>query len=271
MKNSAPIGIFDSGIGGLTVAKAINNILPNEQLIYFGDTAHFPYGDKAAYSIKHYSAQIAQFLLDKGCKAIVIACNTASSVASKPLLKVLPVDYQLLNVIDPVAQYIAQEHSKNKVGVIATKGTIGSRIYPKSIKSLDESIDVTSLATPLLAPMIEEGFFDNTISRTVIAEYLNKKNLKNVEALILGCTHYPLIEKEVQEFYDQNNRTVEIVNSAKVVAESVQKVLSQNNLLANEKSGTHHFYVSDYTKSFEKSTRFFFGDELKLEKMDLWK
>jgi len=271
MNRNAPIGIFDSGIGGLTVAKAINDVLPNEQIIYFGDTAHFPYGDKAAYSIKHYSALISEFLLKKGCKAIIIACNTASSVASKPLVKLLPEGFQLLNVIDPVARYVADHHSKNKVGVIATKGTIGSRIYPKSIKSIDDSIEVTSLATPLLAPMIEEGFFNNTISKTVIAEYLNKKNIKDVEALILGCTHYPLIEREVQEFYASNNREVEIINSANVVATSVQKALQESRLLSDRPNNNHHFYVSDYTKSFEKSTKFFFGDELKLEKMDLWK
>ncbi len=271
MNKDAPIGIFDSGIGGLTVAKEIAKILPNEQIIYFGDTAHFPYGDKAAYSIKHYSALISKFLLEKNCKAIVIACNTASSVASKPLKKILPIDFPLLNVIDPVAQHIAINNSNDKVGVIATKGTIGSRIYPKSIKNINENIEVASLATPLLAPMIEEGFFNNTISRTVIAEYLNKKNIKDVEALILGCTHYPLIESEVEEFYADNNRKVKIINSAKVVAASVKKALEEKDLLSNKANNSHHFYVSDYTKSFEKSTKFFFGNELKLEKMDLWK
>tara|TARA_B100000795_G_scaffold136560_1_gene101982 strand:- start:2511 stop:3326 length:816 start_codon:yes stop_codon:yes gene_type:complete len=271
MNRNAPIGIFDSGIGGLTVAKAINDILPNEKIVYFGDTAHFPYGDKAAYSIKHYSALISQFLLKKGCKSIVIACNTASSVASKPLVKLLPEGFQLLNVIDPIAKYVADNYSKNKVGVIATKGTIESRIYPRSIKVIDSSIEVASLATPLLAPMIEEGFFNDTISRTVIAEYLTKKNIKDVEALILGCTHYPLIEKEVKEFYASNNRAVEIINSANIVAKSVKKALTDRELLAIVPNNNHHFYVSDYTKSFEKSTKFFFGDELKLEKMDLWK
>ena len=162
-------------------------------------------------------------------------------------------------------------NANDKVGVIATKGTIGSRIYPKSIKNLNNHIEVASLATPLLAPMIEEGFFNNTISKTVIAEYLNKKNIKDVEALILGCTHYPLIEKEVEEFYADNNRIVKIINSAKVVATSVKMALEEKNLLSNKLKNSHHFYVSDYTKSFEKSTKFFFGDELKLERMDLWK
>jgi glutamate racemase len=271
MNKNAPIGIFDSGIGGLTVAKEIANILPNEQIIYFGDTAHFPYGDKAAYSIKHYSALICKFLLEKKCKSIIIACNTASSVASRPLQKILPEAFPLLNVIDPVAQHIVEHYAQAKVGVIATKGTIGSRIYPKSIKSLNDEIQVSSLATPLLAPMIEEGFFNNTISRTVIAEYLNKKSLKDVEALILGCTHYPLIENEIEEFYSNNNRKVNIINSAKVVASSVKKALEDKNLLSESVNNEHHFFVSDYTKSFEKSTKFFFGDELKLEKMDLWK
>jgi len=271
MNKEGPIGIFDSGIGGLTVAREISKILPNEQIIYFGDTAHFPYGDKAAYSIKHYSSLISKFLLSKNCKSIVIACNTASSVASKPLQKILPVDFPLLNVIDPVADHIAKSNANKKIGVIATKGTIGSRIYPNSIKNINENIEVVSLATPLLAPMIEEGFFNNTISSTVIAEYLNKTNIKDVETLILGCTHYPLIENEVKAFYANSNRKVKIINSARVVANSLKSLLEEKNLLSDEIKNNHHFYVSDYTKSFEKSTKFFFGDELKLEKMDLWK
>lgn len=270
MDQSAPIGIFDSGIGGLTVAKAINELLPNEKLIYFGDIAHFPYGDKSSEAIRSYSKQIALFLIEKGCKAIIIACNTASAMAAKHLTDVLPEGFPVINVVSPVAEYTKTRFSSKKVGVIATKGTIGSRIYPKSITQLDPSISVTSLATPLLAPMIEEGFFDNNISRTIIAEYLNKKNLKDVEAIILGCTHYPLIEQEVREFYKKNNRTVEIINSAKVVAQSVETTLKAKRLLSTENSTQHHFYVSDYTQSFEKSTRYFFGNQLKLEKMNIW-
>lgn len=271
MNKEAPIGIFDSGIGGLTVAREVAKILPNEQIIYFGDTAHFPYGDKAASSIVHYSTLITKFLLSKNCKAIVIACNTASAVASKPLNRILPENFPILNVIDPVANHIAINNANEKIGIIATKGTIGSRIYPKSIKNINKNIDVTSLATPLLAPMIEEGFFNNTISRTIIAEYLNKKNIKDVEVLILGCTHYPLIENEVKEFYANNNRKVKVINSARVVAAELKKVLEEQKLLSDNISKNHNFYVSDYTKSFEKSTKFFFGDQLALDKMDLWK
>lgn len=270
MDQAAPIGIFDSGIGGLTVAKAINQLLPNEKLLYFGDTAHFPYGDKSSEAIKSYSEQITKFLIEKGCKAVVIACNTASAMSAKHLIDVLPLGFPIINVVSPVAEYTKTHFKYKKVGVIATKGTIGSRIYPKSIHQLDPTITVTSLATPLLAPMIEEGFFDNTISRTIIAEYLNKKNLKDVEALILGCTHYPLIEQEVKEYYIKNNRDVKIINSAKVVAETVRVLLTEKHLLSSEKPTNHHFYVSDYTKSFEKSTRYFFGNELKLEKMNIW-
>ncbi|MEY3399295.1 MAG: glutamate racemase, partial [Bacteroidota bacterium] len=163
-----PIGIFDSGIGGLTVAAAIRKALPGESLIYFGDTAHLPYGDKSAESIRHYAARITDFLIKKKCKAIVIACNTASAHAFKTVRDVAGPDIPVVNVIDPVSEYISTRYTDGKVGVIGTKGTIESRIYVKRIEKLNKKLKVMSCATPLLAPMIEEGFFNNTISRTVI-------------------------------------------------------------------------------------------------------
>lgn len=265
-----PIGIFDSGIGGLTVAKAIADLLPNEQIIYFGDTAHFPYGDKSEEAIKSYSKGICEFLLSQNCKAIVIACNTASSLAAKYLVEFLPNDFPLIDVIQPVAKFVS-EANFSKVGVIATKGTVGSKVYPTRINELSPQIDVQSLATPLLAPMIEEAFFNNTISQTVINEYLSQPVLASIKAIILGCTHYPLIEEEVRSYYQKSKQTVQVVNSAKVVAEAVQEVLANMTLLSLSDSSEHHFYVSDFTDSFEKSTKIFFGDELKLEKENIWR
>lgn len=269
MEQKEPIGIFDSGIGGLTVAKAISTLLPNEQIIYFGDTAHFPYGDKSEESIKKYSKGISEFLLKQNCKTIIIACNTASSLASSFLRSFLPNNLPLIDVILPVAKFL-QSSSYEKVGVIATKGTIGSGIYSKRINELSPKIEVSSLATPLLAPMIEEAFFDNNISHTVINEYLSHQKLEKIQALILGCTHYPLIETEISQFYKSTNQNVFVVNSAKVVANEVQRILKSKQLLSKSLSGEHHFYVSDFTDSFEKSTKIFFGDELRLEKQNIW-
>src|SRR6476646_10053534 len=198
----SPIGIFDSGIGGLTVANAIRNVLPHESLVYFGDTAHMPYGDKSAEAIKYYSLKIGKFLQEQGCKAIVIACNTASSLGYQDLKDFLGNDLPILNVIDPVVEFCAQQPNYHKIGVIATKATIKSDVYARKLNEALPDVDVKSLATPLLAPMIEEGFFNNNISKTIINTYLSSPKLKKIDSLILACTHYPLIRNEINEFYN---------------------------------------------------------------------
>jgi glutamate racemase len=266
LSNNRPIGIFDSGIGGLTVAHAIQELLPNEQLIYFGDTAHLPYGDKSKESIISYSKKITRFLIQKNCKAIVIACNTASSFAYKEVVKEIGNEIPILNVIDPIVAHVKEQKYKN-VGVIGTKGTIGSRIYPRKLEKIVKGINVGSLSTPLLCPMIEEGFFNNNISRTIINAYLEKKPLDNIEALILACTHYPLIKEEVEEYY---NGSVNVIDSAHVTALAVQKLLKTKKLFSEKLEAKHHFYVSDLTDSFEKSTRTFFTKPLHLELEHLW-
>ena len=262
-----PIGIFDSGIGGLTVANAIQKVLPNESLVYFGDTAHLPYGDKSPDSIKYYAIRISQFLLKENCKMIVIACNTASSVAYETVKDFVGGAVPVVNVIDPVVDYVTSNKNHHKIGVIGTKGTIKSDIYAKKIHLKDKKIEVASLATPLLAPMIEEGFFDNKISRTVIASYLDSRKLAKIDSLILACTHYPLIKKEVEEYY---KKEIDIVDSAGVVADSVKEVLKKDKLLAPKNKPSHHFHVSDFTKSFEESTKFFFKNRISLEKKEIW-
>jgi glutamate racemase len=264
--NSNPIGIFDSGIGGLTVASAIHNLLPKESLIYYGDTAHFPYGEKSSDSLKYYAIRITQFLLRHQCKMIVIACNTASSVAYetvKDFAGAIPV----VNVIDPVVEEIVKDKASLKIGVIATKGTIKSDVYARKIKSLNKKIQVESVATPLLAPMIEEGFFNNKISRTVIGSYLSKPKLKKIDSLVLACTHYPLIRPEIEEFY---NKEVHIFDSADIVARHVRETLKKNKFLASNRKPKMRFYVSDFTKSSEASTRLFFGSRIHLEEMNIW-
>jgi len=265
---SSPIGIFDSGIGGLTVARAINRLLPHESIIYFGDTAHLPYGEKAPESIKQYSVRIADFLLSRGCKMIVIACNTASSIAYESVREHVGNRAAVVDVINPVVQGVAAMKKAKRVGVIGTRATTKSRAYPKRIVALNPELKVSSLATPLLASMIEEGFFSNNISRTIIYDYLSRPGLKGIDTLILACTHYPLIKKEITDYY---NGHINIIDSAEMVAKHVKSLLTKSKLLNHSSKPQHHFYVSDYTRSFEQSTRIFFDGKVKLEHINLWK
>lgn len=264
MNNNQPIGIFDSGIGGLTVANAIKKALPNESIIYFGDTKHLPYGEKSPKTINEYSKKICHFLIKKNCKMIVIACNTASSVAYQNIKEACP-ETTIVNVIDPVIEYLSKESPSKKVGIIGTKGTINSGVYSKKIKEKIANTQVRTLATPLLAPMIEEGFINDTISKTVINNYLEKPILSGIEKIILACTHYPLIENIVKEFY---NNKVEVIDSASQVASYVKKTLEKENLKSQQQA-EYRFYVSDYTDSFEKSAKFFFNENIHLEEVIL--
>lgn len=262
-----PIGVFDSGIGGLTVANAIRKALPNETLIYFGDTAHMPYGDKSAEAIKYYSLKIAKFLQLMGCKAIVIACNTASSLAYHDVKDFLGDDLPIMNVIDPVVSHIAQQGGYKSIGVIGTKATIKSGVYQSKLALALPNLTVKAMATPLLAPMVEEGFFENNISKTIINTYLSSPKLKNIEAIVLACTHYPLIQKEISQFY---NGKVDILNTAHIVALNVKQQLLEKNLLSDAKTGKDQFFVSDKTTSFENSTRLFFGNKINLQQKNIW-
>jgi glutamate racemase len=264
--DNRPIGIFDSGIGGLTVAAAIARAMPDERIVYFGDTAHLPYGEKSVTAIKSYSTRILEFLKSKNCKAVVIACNTASAVAGPLVKKLAGKQIPVVNVIDPTSAYVAEKFSEGKIGVIATKATVNSRIYAKRITKANESLKVTMLATPLLVSMIEEGFFNNNISQAIINDYLSRPNLKGVSGLILGCTHFPLIKSEVQTFYTDKT---EVIDSTEIVANFTKELLEKRGMTADKKTGAHHFYVSDLTPSFAESTKIFFGKKLKLVQKEL--
>lgn len=265
--SEAPIGIFDSGIGGLTVAHAIKELLPNESMVYFGDTAHLPYGDKSEAAIQAYSIKIADVLLKKGCKVIVIACNSASSAAYE-LLKEYVRAVKIINVIDPMVNLVIDRYADKNVGLIGTKRTVQSGVYTRKIEEAKKNIRLHSLATPLLAPMIEEGFFDNQISHEIIAQYLTDSSLQQLDALILACTHYPLIRKEINQFYKNQ---LSILDSSEVVAAALKKHLEEARLLnTSSAKPSHQFLVSDYTPSFEASTRLFFLEQVHLEKHPLW-
>ncbi len=265
---SQPIGVFDSGIGGLTVAHAIRKLLPHESMIYFGDTAHLPYGDKSEAAIQAYSIKIADILVKKGCKVIVIACNSASSAAYELLTEYVRKDIHIINVIDPMVALVLEKFPGKHVGLIGTKRTVQSDVYSRKIHEGKKNIHLHSLATPLLVPMIEEGFFKNQISHEIIARYLSDESLKNIEALILACTHYPLIKNEIEALYKGK---VAILDSSEVVAKALKQHLEDQRLLNEEASEAHHqFMVSDYTESFEASARMFFHQTVQLERHSLW-
>ena len=257
-----PIGIFDSGVGGLTVAKEIKRLLPNENLIYFGDTKNLPYGEKSREAIIGYSTKIAKFLLEKNCKAIVIACNTATANALNDVLEVVENKVPVIDVINPVAEKVAYEIHTN-VGVIATKATVNSGLYRKSIRKHNKFIKVDELATPLLVPAIEEGFKNHPITHSIIYNYLSNSKLKNIETLILGCTHYPLLIDEIKQYY--GNR-VRVIDSPHIVASQLKIILDKHHLLNTENPNPEYqFFLSDITKNFEKISKKFFGKSIELE------
>jgi glutamate racemase len=261
-----PIGIFDSGVGGLTVAHAIKQILPGESLIYFGDTAHLPYGDKSAESIRYYSQKITEFLLEHNSKVVLIACNSASASAFESLKAEFVNKTILIDVINPVVDYLSTRNF-NKIGVIGTKRTISSGTYEKKLHDTSPLMKVVSLATPLLVPMIEEGFIFDDISNAIIRSYLSNESLAGIEALILGCTHYPIIKNQISKIF---NFDVEVVDSARIVSIVLRDVLDKNNLLNDSGNVKDQFFISDYTTYFEKIARMFFEGEINLKKADIW-
>jgi glutamate racemase len=262
MHAKQPIGVFDSGVGGLTVAKAIKTLLPQEDIIYFGDTKNLPYGEKSPMAIKSYAQNISRFLLELNCKAIVIACNTATANALQEVQDLVGNKALVFDVIQPIAQTVAQGPGRN-VGLIATKATVNSGVYKRSIQAINPNIAVHELATPLLVPVIEEGFSKHLIAQTVIGTYLSQPALANIDSLILGCTHYPLLADEIAAFY-QNKITV--IDSPNIVAQHMAKVLAEKGLLQSENhQAVYHFYLSDITENFQNIAKKFFGNQLTLE------
>jgi glutamate racemase len=267
IQKNQSIGIFDSGIGGLTVANAISHLLPNEHIVYYGDTEHMPYGEKSQDLIKTFSKKITKFLIEnKNCKTIVIACNTASAAAYDELKEAYLGQIPIINVIDPMVEHIVASDYK-KVGIIATRGTIESNVYQSKLQRRKPEQDFAAMATPLLASMIEESFINNEISHAILHEYVSHAMLKNIDALVLACTHYPLIANEIDAFFAHK---VHLLNSAKVVAEKLKWILEKENLISDiTKVKKNEFLVSDLTENFVKSTQLFYGEALILKEQKL--
>lgn len=268
MSDSRAIGVFDSGIGGLTIASSIAKLLPNEQIIYFGDTLHLPYGDKDQNTVLDYSKKITNYLIEnQNCKCIVIACNTASAASYIYLRDNYKGQVPIINVIDPIVEDVINDKSIKKVGIIGTKTTIDSGIYQEKLTRRKSILEYVTLPTPKLAPMIEESFYQSRVDESMIHSYLKDPILSNIDGLILACTHYPLIKKEINNFYGGQ---VKLIDSTSVVADKLKDILEKENLLSSEKEKENKYYVSHYTESFEKTTEIFFGEKIKLEENNIF-
>lgn len=273
-----PIGIFDSGIGGLTVARAACDLLPNESILYFGDTAHLPYGEKSPELIRKYSTRIALHLVNSGCKAIVVACNSASSNALRQVVDAVGESIPVIDMVHPVVEAICSEESSEsvsdcnkKVGLIGTRATISSGLYKSAVEALNQtrgsSIDLISRPTPLLASAIEEGFYNDTIPGAVLEAYLEDGYFSEVDSMILGCTHYPLVRDEVMSMLP---KSVEVIDSPKIVALALKSKLENLGLLnADSAELSNRFQVSDLTENFRLGAQRFFSSDIDLEEVVL--
>ncbi len=246
------IGIFDSGIGGLTVVRAIMDELPGYDIIYFGDTARTPYGTKSGQTVIDYAVQNTQFLINQGAKAIIMACNTASSVATDTLKKnfTLPI----FEVITPAVNRALKETKKSVIGVIGTRATISSGIYEKKIKEQNPDARVYCAACPLLVPLVEEGWLKKPETRQIVKKYLHPLKTKQIDTLILGCTHYPILKSIIQH---KIGKRVRIISSSTAVAEQIKNFLLSSPGIDRKlaKNGKSDFFVSDLTPQFEKTAK----------------
>lgn len=230
-ERSQPIGVFDSGIGGLTVVRALRELLPNEKIFYLGDTARVPYGGKSAATVERYSRELTAMLLAEDCKTIVVACNTASALALGALEKELPVP--VTGVIRPGAEAAVAATRNGHVGVIGTRATIKSGAYERAIAAIDPAVAVTARACPLFVPLIEEGWLENAVTDQVIGEYLEPLLAEGIDALVLGCTHYPLLRPAIARFLGDS---VTLVDSAQNCAAAVKQLLEADGLRARSAS-----------------------------------
>ncbi len=257
--NSGKIGVFDSGVGGLTVVRAINDLLPDESVVYFGDTARVPYGSKSPETVIRFSIEAAEFLLGKDVKLLVAACNTASSV-SLPALSEFA-DVPVTGVIEPGASAASEVTRSGIVGVIGTLGTISSGAYQKALKSFDSVRRVIAQPTPLLVSLVEEGWLDHRITRLVLEEYTGPLIHEGIDTLVLGCTHYPLLKQSLSNILGDD---ITLVDSAESTAASVGKILDDRKLRSTADSGENYFYVSDIPLKFQEIAQRFLGRTIPL-------
>jgi glutamate racemase len=251
------IGLFDSGIGGLTVLQKVIEMLPTENTIYLGDTARAPYGTKSVETVVRYSFENTEFLIEKGVKLVVVACNTSTALALEALREKLNVP--LIGVIEPGVRKALLISKNKKIGVIGTEATIQSGAYTKVLKTNGGNIEVYSRACPLFVPLVEEGWTDNGVASMTVKTYLGSLKKSGIDTLILGCTHYPLLKTAIRNFMGS---TVQLVDSAQEIAKEVGEVLKKQSLARREGKGNHSFFVTDAPDRFIKVGGRFLGDKV---------
>jgi glutamate racemase len=255
-KESA-IGVFDSGIGGLTVLQKIIESLPKENTVYLGDTARAPYGTKSVETVLRYSFENTEFLVQKGVKAVVVACNTSTAIALTQLRDGLSIP--VIGVIDPGVRRAIKSTRNKKVGVIGTEATIQSGAYTRALKEADAAVEVYSRACPLFVPLVEEGWIDNDVMEMTVKAYLGSLKQSGIDTLILGCTHYPLLKKAIRNFIGTG---VRLVDSAEETAREVEAALKKAVLTRKKGKGIHSFFVTDAPDRFIKVGRRFLGEKV---------
>jgi len=263
-QSSRPIGVFDSGLGGLSILKALKEKLPNERFVYYGDTAHLPYGDKSENTLKEYVSSIISFLDSQDCKLIVVACNSAATVIHK--IEYLPYkENQIIEVISPIVQLVAEQKKYQKIGVIGTRKTIGSGLFDQKLSQLNSTLEIFTRATPLLAPMIEDGFVEDDVLLPIFRRYF--KGFENCELLIPACTHYPIIYKQIEKYF---NNGLKVLHTPKIIAEKVDQVLASQKLINPEKNyKVDSFYLSDITDNFLREAELFLGSDVEFSLVSL--
>jgi glutamate racemase len=261
-----PIGVFDSGIGGLTVVKRLASTLPNENIIYFGDTARVPYGSKSNSTVIEYSIQNTKFLLQKNIKALVVACNTASSIAIPDLKKMF--DIPIIGMIEPGSRMALSKTHNKKIGVIGTRATISNLAYSKEIKRLNEKAEVFEKPCPLFVPLAEEGWIKHRATYEIAEEYLKELREEEIDTLVLGCTHYPILTEVIQKVIGPN---VSLIDSGVASSELIKLELEKFNLISDSGTiGSQEYYVSDIPAKFKEVAELFLGREIDhVHKVDL--
>jgi len=262
----APLGVFDSGVGGLTVVRALRELLPDESIIYLGDTARLPYGSKSPDTIRRFATEDTQFLADRGVKAVIVACNTATAHALPHLRKTFRMP--VIGVVEPGVEATLADASCQRVGIIGTTGTIRSCAYQHEMAMRRTDLITDAVATPLLVPFIEEGWLDHPALKSVLREYLKPMLDRGIDTLVLGCTHYPLLVPVLKRMLGTK---VRLVDSASTCAAHVQRMLEAEGLLRTSKAkATLEIHLTDYSEHFDLLARRFLGDDFgKIKKASL--
>jgi glutamate racemase len=261
------IGVFDSGVGGLTVVKEIKKLLPDVPIVYFGDTARLPYGNKSRETIQKYSGEIIDFLAGRGCNTIVVACNTASALAADHLREKYP-ELKIYDVVNSGAEALAETTKSGRIGVIGTTATISSGVYKKKIAEIDPQIKTFSEACPLFVHLVEEDWIRRPETKKIVRTYLRNLKLEKIDSLLLGCTHYPLLEKVISGVMGKRTK---VIASGEKLAEKLRKNRrgGLTSIMEVKPPMIDKFFVSDLTAHFEKLASTILGKKIKIEKIEL--